>query len=77
MAVKTPKTTTPKWSCGNYDEREKYIPRHPHSYEHHEPDYLSGVKVDLLPKKPLTRARRAMKKRMVKSKSSILSFVLS
>ena len=62
-------------SCGNYDEREKYIPRNPHSYEHHEPDYLSGVKVDLLPKKPLTRARRAMKKRMVKSKSSIVSFV--
>ena len=40
-------------------------------------DYLSGVYVDLPPKKPFNRARRAMKKRRVKSKSSIVSFVLS
>ena len=39
--------------------------------------YLSGVYVDLPPKKPFNRARRAMKKRTVKSKSSIVSFVLS
>ena len=45
--------------------------------EHQEPDYLSGVKVDLPPKKPFRRARNPMKKRIVKSKSSIVSFVLS
>ena len=71
------KTTIPKWNCGNDDKREKYIPRHPHLNEYQESDYLSGVKVDLPPKKPFKRARRAMKKRTVKSKSSIVSFVLS
>ena len=40
-------------------------------------DYLSGVNVDLPPKKPFNRARIATKKRTVKSKSSIVSFVLS
>ena len=62
--------------CNNY-EREKYIPRRPHLNEHQESGYLSGVYVDLPPKKPFKRARRAMKKRTVKSKSSIVSFVLS
>ena len=71
------KTTIPKWNCGNNDEREKYIPRHPFENEHQEPDYLSGVKVDFPPKKPFKRARIPMKKRIVKSKSSIVSFVLS
>ena len=37
--------------------------------------YLSGVYVDLPPKKPFKRARNPMKKRTVKSKSSIVSFV--
>ena len=46
-------------------------------YEMSESGYLSGVYVDLPPKKPFKRARRAMKKRTVKSKSSIVSFVLS
>lgn len=71
------KTTIPKWNCGRNDEREKYIPRHTHLNKHREPDYLSGVKVDLPPKKPFRRARNPMKKRIVKSKSSIVSFVLS
>ena len=60
------KTTIPKWNCGNNDEREKYVPRHPCLNEYQEPDYLSGVKVDLPPKKPFKRARNPMKKRTVK-----------
>ena len=77
MFVILRKTTIPKWNCGNYDEREKYLPRHPRNNEHQETDYLSGVYVDLPPKKPFKRARKPMKNRIVKSKSSIVNFVLS
>lgn len=47
------KTTIPIWNCGNNDEREKYIPSRPYVNERQEPDYLSGVYVDLPPKKAL------------------------
>jgi len=77
MEYKKRKSTIPKRNCGNNDNREKYEPRHPRLNEYQDPDYLSGVKVDLPPKKPFRRARNPMRKRIVKSKSSIVSFELS